>query len=382
VTPPKASRPTFVCPQNWTTEVKSGIAYGLTATDSKSCARDRNDDTLYQTSPMSVVRCSRGGKTRALYEIANLMEGWKDDDEIPLARIYVSFNDNTTVQIWEQEDPLQALLRRIAFAASVDKVSSTNEGKEELFNKFLDKKPVWEIDSFLKWIDDAPCLLLIDQLNNLNALTKRNSDAAEDFGLFLQRHFIGKKNRYLVFSSHLLGANVFFREYVDRSNGSCRSIILQELPIVSSLQEATSLKPSLDSTREAVYYGLVPGMIYEAQKDWKKIVGKRETRVKEALEKRSNDLDCLFRSILKSLVDGTTKVGEDLGILVDSAKEELAKMIKFVGCLSICNMFWLRWEGKNLEMLNLLDKGEKVDVCLYGYDVAANGGRVVSACQR
>jgi hypothetical protein len=35
------------------------------------------------------------------------------------ACIYVSFNDTTLLEEWEQEDLLQALFRRIAFAATL-----------------------------------------------------------------------------------------------------------------------------------------------------------------------------------------------------------------------------------------------------------------------
>jgi hypothetical protein len=90
-------------------------------------AQLESSDDPERIPPMAVVRCSRGGKTRALYEIANTMKNDKNEDIMeaakdhwggPVAVIYVTFNDNSSVETWEQLDPLQALLQRIAFVAS------------------------------------------------------------------------------------------------------------------------------------------------------------------------------------------------------------------------------------------------------------------------
>lgn len=328
---PTASHPKFVCPELWFDEVQAEIVWGLENSDDEKVKTDRNNIELDRIPPMGLVRCSRGGKTRALCEIANKMKGYRlercDSDVKPVACIYVSFNDFTGLEQWEQRNPLQALLRRIAFAALSPDDSRT---RSDRFVDFLMKEPVWEESAFLKWIGDTPCVLLIDELNNLNKLTEKNSTDAEGFGLFLKREFISKKNRYLVFSSHLLGTFSFLSEYLDRSKGSCRPITLQELPIVPSFQEALTLKKSLNSVREAMYYGLIPGMIYESNTKGKHIGGKRSDRVKEAIRNHSDELDACFRSILKSLIDGYTdeKFPEELGLLLDSVQPKIGDLCK------------------------------------------------------
>jgi len=321
VSPPRDTTPKFICPPDWLQEVKTKILARLEEEDEDNGPIDKDgksDCKLRRVPPMSLVRCSRGGKTRALYEIANAMKGYSDYLEDHVACLYVSFNDYTSLQPWEQADPLQALFRRIAFAASTPPPESRGT-RAERFDAFLKDKPVWKKDAFLQWIGDTPCVLLIDELNNLNELTQLESDAAADFGRFLKTNFIGIKNRYLVYSSHLLGTNVFLSQYMDPSKGSHRHVELQELPLVPSLQQALTLKPSLDSAREAVYYGLIPGMIYESCGTG--IAGKRKTSVEDAIEK-SKDLEIMFRSILRSLIDGVLRNGipEDLHILLDSAK--------------------------------------------------------------
>lgn len=92
--------PPFVCNDDWW-ECIAGIEAQL----------ESEDDGRSQVPPMALVRCSRGGKTRALREIARKVRSRG------YAVLFVSFNDKTSMKFCEQEDPLQALLRRIAFSA-------------------------------------------------------------------------------------------------------------------------------------------------------------------------------------------------------------------------------------------------------------------------
>ena len=71
------------------------------------------DTDRFRIPPMGYIRCSHGGKTRALMEIALELKR-----EIPeAATIYITFNGDSSVEDWEQQDPAGALCRRIAFAA-------------------------------------------------------------------------------------------------------------------------------------------------------------------------------------------------------------------------------------------------------------------------
>jgi hypothetical protein len=124
----------------------------------------------------------------------------------------------------------------------------------------------------------------------------------------------------MVFSSHRLATFEFFSDYVDESEGSSRSVILQDLPLVSSIEEAIKLNNKLDSAREAVYYGLIPGMIYDSNRMGTNIAGKRAYHVRNAIKNNLGQLDNVFRHILRSIIDGYMgfQVPEELGLLLDS----------------------------------------------------------------
>ena len=106
--PTKPIEPEFTCSKNWLKNVGVEIDAQLTSFDTPSGS--------ICVPPMAVVRCSRGGKTRALYEIANWMKEPSSTRE-PVAVIYVSFNDFSSLHNNEQDDLLQALCQRVAFAA-------------------------------------------------------------------------------------------------------------------------------------------------------------------------------------------------------------------------------------------------------------------------
>ena len=100
VVAPKVTGPPFVAPANWLEEV---------------CVTDTLEDRVR---PMALVRCTRGGNSRALYEIANFFKREQSEQESnKVAVIFVTFNDFSPVLEWEQADPRAALCRRIAFAA-------------------------------------------------------------------------------------------------------------------------------------------------------------------------------------------------------------------------------------------------------------------------
>lgn len=314
------------------TEVLCEITNGLHSTDDPNAANEKTDETLNRVAPMAVVRCSRGGKTRFLYEIASMVRGYNEALATEVACLYVSFNDYSSIREWEHKDPLQALLRRIAFEARVEQQDEAKAGRTELFLSYIEKKPVWEKESFLEWIGDTPCVLLVDEMNNLKCLRNAESREASDFCQFLKFHFIGKENRYLIFSSHVVGTLPFFSEFMDASEGSARAIELQKLPLVPSLAKAITLNESIDSTREAVYYGLVPGIIYEAPIRGKNIYGKRQQAVINFI-KSTRDYDGALVTILKSLITGEwDKLPKDLLILLDSApdRDGLEQKIRWI----------------------------------------------------
>jgi hypothetical protein len=137
--------------------------------------RSESDD--YRKRPMALVRCSRGGKTRALKEIAHRLHR-----DLPgTAVIFVSFNGNTGISEWEQADPLAALCRRIAFAAR-QRPDPTKEMDQ--FEAF--KFAVASSDQIKQWLGDTPCVLLIDELNLFSHLRDASFGPGTAFAAFLK----------------------------------------------------------------------------------------------------------------------------------------------------------------------------------------------------
>jgi len=94
------NEPKFVSKKGWLEKVTTDIFKYFNAADS-----------AHRVPPMAFVRCSRGGKTRALKEVAHSIR--KQDKEIAI--LFVSFSDSTAVDEPEKKKPLEALCRRIAF---------------------------------------------------------------------------------------------------------------------------------------------------------------------------------------------------------------------------------------------------------------------------
>ena len=341
VIPPRDVKPDFVAPDGWLDDVEAEIVAQLQRSDEAVDSDDGGNATLYRVPPMAVVRCSRGGKTRALYEIANKMHGYNALLRKKVATLYVSFNDYSAVEKWENDSPLQALLRRIVYMAVHNDARQRNL---KTFDVFVNKKHNIEPRDFLEWLGDSTtCVLIVDELNNLDELLRENSLAAVEFAKFVKQHFMAVENRYFVFSSHQVSTVEFFSLFVDPSKGSVRPVVLQELPIADTLTKALKLKSTLDSAREAIYYGLLPGLIYyspekneeeelrnnQSEENVKKperslrdIVGKRQIFTRQFLN-NSQNLDRDFKDILRSLICGDSDlVPKELHMLLDTAGNE------------------------------------------------------------
>jgi hypothetical protein len=74
---------------------------------------DNKDTYRQRVPPLGLIRCSRGGKTRALIEIAKRIKETTTDT----ACIFVSFNHNSRIKDYEKKDLVTALCKRIAFAS-------------------------------------------------------------------------------------------------------------------------------------------------------------------------------------------------------------------------------------------------------------------------
>lgn len=141
--------------------------------------------------PIAVVRCSRGGKTRALTELGIKLHA----ESIPV--LFVSFNHFSTFAEEEQSDPLAALCLRIGFLA----MGATDF---DVFRKSYSVSP----DSVAAWLGSSPCVLILDELNRAEALNTKTK-AGTEFVDFIRKHFLQPSCRMFVFSSHVVSTTTF-----------------------------------------------------------------------------------------------------------------------------------------------------------------------------
>ena len=203
------------------------------------------DSGMEKAPPMGLVRCSRGGKTRALYEI-----GIKFKELYPdCAVIYVCFNNDTAIQEQEQANPVKALCLRIAFAAL--KPDSPYSGDFRSFSKNV----IVEENHIIKWLKQSPCLILVDELNRLK---KAVSD--DQFAFFIKDVFLTQKGRYIVFSSHIISVAKKLESYLLSWS---RNVLIRELPTTSLKRAKEAFNIDTLTAREALFCGLIPGLILD-----------------------------------------------------------------------------------------------------------------------
>lgn len=259
---PLPREPAFVSTVNWLEERVAIVRRRYEA----------KDTDMSRVAPMALVRCSRGGKTRALQEIARKLKA----DLPETAVVYVTFNDSSNLQQWEQDDPLGALCRRIAFASFRHRDFEDSEQYENFATARVSS------DEIIAWLGTTPCILLIDELNLLVELNKRDSSVAIEFAFFL-RTFLTLENRYFIFSSHVLSTTGRLMDFMERFNS--RQVDVQELPLIPSLSIAREIfKHPLLSAREALYFALVPALIFTSTVDLGLLVAKQVSAINACLD--------------------------------------------------------------------------------------------------
>jgi hypothetical protein len=93
---------------------------------------------------------------------------------------------------------------------------------------------------------------------------------------------------------------------MDPSGASERCVAVQALPLVDNLSTAKVLKKNLRGAREAIYYGLMPGLIFSRGTKRKEAVPIKWLRqIRKFNQENSADkrVEC-FLAILRSLIDG------------------------------------------------------------------------------
>ena len=249
--------------------------------------------------PMALVRCSRGGKTRALKELARRLKISLPNTAI----IFVSFNEFSNILEWETKDPLGALCRRIAFAARQNQTS--DDHLIELYDsyKYASVNP----NDIKIWLKNTPRILLIDEFNVL-ALHNNSGATNAKFYNFLRDEFLVRRGRYFVFSSHVQTVANEVAQFID--GGSDREVIVEQLPTISSIVDTAKNFdwPALNAA-DALYYGLVPAMIYEARLDMKSsstihLPGKKRMGAIDDCIQRGLVTDEHINNLMKSFITG------------------------------------------------------------------------------
>ena len=258
--------PTFIAQDGWLEDTIKTIMEGF----------HDEDTSQRRVSPMALVRCSRGGKTRALREIARCLK----DKGVPV--ILVSFNDYSELLEEEMQDPWGAMCLRIAFEANAERkyedtsselmhpTEHTSDGSarkhiaafsQDQFRDFR-KKYKGSPEVIEEWLSGHRCVLLVDELNILIRRETPHDDLKEYAELckWVKSVFLSKPDRYLVFSSHIATLTEDLAAFMDqRSN---RGVIVQQLPLIPSLSSATELSWSGLLAHEALYYAKAPALIF------------------------------------------------------------------------------------------------------------------------
>ena len=247
--------PPFVCNDDtWLQTVVDRIRPEFVHSDvGRTCMRVR---------PMALVGCRQSGKTRALKELARFLKADLSAGGGPLGVIYISFGDYSGVTAADLDSPLDALIRRIVFEASCQ--TTVPDERAAAYESFCRDHCNVDVQRVEDWLFKSRVILLIDELDKLLVpVASPGSRKTRDLlGDFLKRKFVILPGCYVIFSSHTVASLIEFILVVDWSTTSCRSVMLQTLPRVTDFIVAGERLGLSLRARNAIYYGLVPAMIY------------------------------------------------------------------------------------------------------------------------
>jgi hypothetical protein len=205
----------------------------------------------HRVPPFAITRLARGGKTTALGKLFDAIKK-KTLNEEKVNVMIISFNGHGNFERVKRETQADSIIRNIVRQL----VPDVNQKKIICAAKELDK-----------YIGDKPFVLLIDELNKIrNPVGGDNEQSRnpvdQDAKCLLQQLFLGKKNRYLVFTSHYrinidpLAAD----DMVSESDPGVKSI---SLPVSTDLETLRKM-PQCGSINAATValYGGIPSLIY------------------------------------------------------------------------------------------------------------------------
>lgn len=205
------------------------------------------DSNNPRVSPVALVRCSRGGKTRSMTELAREIRTQDPSYGIVL----VSFNTDTGLNDKKTKDPTGELCVRIAFTAYKGR---QGPGDREGFLGFYESHRVTK-EWVVKWLGNEKCILFIDELNMLEDCI------GADTAVFIKEHFLVRTGRGVVFSSHVASINQELTDFMSSPNE--RKVISVPLPTITSVRDARVHFNMNLSVQDALFLGMLPGLIVE-----------------------------------------------------------------------------------------------------------------------
>jgi hypothetical protein len=259
--------PPFICEPNWLDDTTTSILKYFNA----------KDEGAERVPPMALVRCSRGGKSRSLRELACLLKTTLPD----VAVIFVSLNDFSTLRPWENNDQIGALCRRIAFYSLKDHVHYLEFEYENV-----------QKDTILSWLGTSKCVLLIDELNKFSL----NDSVVQ----FLKENFLMRAGRYFVFSSHLFTTTTQLSQFMETNSG--RGVIIRAMPLITSVDDVSKILNYDVSMGVAFFCGLIPALIYLYQRGGLTYpVDKRDQFIRESAAQLT---ESAVRRLLSTFITG------------------------------------------------------------------------------
>jgi hypothetical protein len=194
-----------------------------------------------RVAPVIFSLLARGGKTTTLSYLFDELK--KSGRYSP---ILISFNGSSYFQLYEGESKKAAILRLIAAQLCGETAPAKIECDEKASDAYL---------------GDAPVVLLVDELNALQCPLE------SDAGLLLRKMFLDKRNRFLVFSTHVpmvvdaLPLTLGRSQTIPSSDCGYWAVSLPTCFDESKLQSMSNRCGAV-TRAEAAYFGGIPSLVY------------------------------------------------------------------------------------------------------------------------
>uniref|UniRef100_A0A0G4HMW0 Uncharacterized protein n=1 Tax=Chromera velia CCMP2878 TaxID=1169474 RepID=A0A0G4HMW0_9ALVE len=258
--------------------------------------------------PLAVVRFSRGGKTRALKELAIMLGN----------TIFVSFNgkDHTNLSMAEEEDVLlhsqvsllDCLLIRVAWALLPAQRKVAQNFAAWRSQHTVSRKLIQD------HLSGKDCVLLVDELNALlglaNMLEKRVPEVqycaqVGDLYGFLKDEFMKPAGRLFGFSSHTFETPTALSQLEQKFplSNSERLVCLQQLPLLKVTEWEDAKHLGVTARGEAAYFGRSPGLLVSSLREQTEPV--RFVRNTEGVPKDPAGWRTWLEQLLKVTLEGT-----------------------------------------------------------------------------